>query len=84
MIFRLQPQGFRNPDLRPLIAQCHRYRVTDTGLHTAVLITRTHERLLPAGLALLNDPRTNSHIRATARAYQTAIDNLAHQQGLAA
>src|SRR6185312_4406859 len=82
-IFRLQPDGFSNRDLRPLIAQLrgltpddittgqitydlrrlrhhgliqriphtHRYRVTDTGLQSAMFLSAVHDRLLPTGLA---------------------------------
>ena len=117
LLFRLQPAGFRNTDMRTLAAQLrglpahdlsagqmtydlrrlrvhglieriphsHRYRVTDPGLHTAMLITRVQERLLPTGLAHLTDPvATTSPLRAAARAYQTAIDNLIQTEGLAA
>jgi predicted MarR family transcription regulator len=67
------------------IPHSHRYRVTDTGLHAATLLTRVNERLLPTGLAQLTDPAaTPSPLRTAARAYQTAIDELARQQGLAA
>ncbi len=116
-LFRLQPAGFRNAELRALTAQLrglpdnamsagqmtydlrrlrvhgliervphsHRYRVTDTGLHAAMLLTRVHERLLPAGLAHLTDPTaTSSPLRTAAHAYQAAIDNLTHQHGIPA
>jgi hypothetical protein len=116
LIFRLQTNGFRNGDLRSLVAQLrglpadqvsagqmtydlrrlrthglvarvphsHRYRVTDLGLHTAMLLSRVHERLLPTGLAELTDLRSSGPLRAAARAYEKAIDNLTAQQGLAA
>lgn len=115
-LFRLQPHGFRNADLRPLIAQLrglpadqitpgqitydlrrlrahglieriprsHRYQVTDTGLRTAILITRIQERLLPTGLAQQANPLLPTPLRKAARAYQTAIDNLITDQGIAA
>jgi len=116
-LFRLQPDGFRNTDMRALVAQLrglpaadvspgqmtydlrrlrvhglieriphsHRYRVTDTGLHTAMLITRVQERLLPTALAHLTDPSTTAGpLRTAARAYQAAIDNLTREQGIAA
>ena len=67
------------------IPHSHRYHVTDLGLHAAMLLTRVHERLLPTGLAPLTDPTpTTSPLRAAARAYQTAIDDLAQTEGLAA
>ena len=117
LLFRLQPNGFRNTDMRTLAAQLrglpahdvspgqitydlrrlrvrglieriphsHRYRVTDLGLHTAMLITRVQERLLPTGLAHLTDPSaTTSPLRTAARAYQAAIDNLIQTERLAA
>jgi hypothetical protein len=34
----------------------HRYQITDTGLHHAMLLTHIHTRLLHPGLAQLNDP----------------------------
>ncbi len=114
-LFRLQPAGFRNAELRALVAQLrglpdnaisagqmtydlrrlrvqgliervphsHRYRVTDTGLHAAMLLTRIHERLLPTGLAKITGT-TPGPLHAAARAYQTAIDKFADQAGLAA
>src|SRR5664280_1070862 len=117
LLFRLQPNGFRNTDMRTLAAQLrglpahdvspgqitydlrrlrvrglieriphsHRYRVTDLGLHTAMLITRVQERLLPTGLAHLTDPSaTTSPLRTAARAYEAAIDNLIQTERLAA
>ncbi len=61
----------------------HRYQVTDTGLHHALFLTRTHDRLLRTGLAELADPGP-SPLRAASRAYQTAIDHLTRESGLAA
>ena len=114
-MFRLQPNGFTNRDLRPLTAELrglapddvtagqmtydlrrlrhhglihriphsHRYRVTDTGLTTAMFLTAIHDRLLPTGLAELSTP-TPTPLRAAAIAYQTAIDHLTRNTGLAA
>jgi len=114
-LFRLQPAGFRNAELRALTAQLrglpeqavsagqitydlrrlrvhgliqrvphsHRYRVTDPGLHAAMLLTRVHERLLPTGLAQITGT-ARGPLHAAAHAYQTAIDKLADQTGLAA
>ena len=88
LVFRLLPNGFRNPDLRELLAELlgrapdqitagqisydlrrlrahglitripgsHRYRITDTGMHHAMLLTHVHTRLLQPGLAQLTDP----------------------------
>jgi hypothetical protein len=114
LIFRLQPRGFTNRDLRQLTAQLrglpdvsagqmtydlrrlrthqlieripatHRYRVTDTGLHTAMFLTRLHDRVLPAGLAQLAAAAPPGKLRHTATAYQSAIDDLIRDAGLAA
>jgi hypothetical protein len=65
----------------------HRYRVTDTGLHHALFLTRAHDRLLRAGLAQLTDPDPGpgpGPLRTATRAYQAAIDDLTRQSGLAA
>jgi hypothetical protein len=61
----------------------NRYRVTDHGLCTAMLITRIHERLLPIALAQQADPHTGYRLKTAAAAYQRALDNLAEQNGLA-
>ena len=68
------------------MAHTHRYQVTDTGLHTAMLLTRVHERLLPTALAQLNEPPPTPppQLRTAARAYQNAIDDLTRQIGLTA
>jgi len=66
------------------VPHTHRYQVTDTGLHTAMFLTRVHERLLPTGLAQLAEPSSTHPIRTAATAYQTAIDNLTTAAGLAA
>jgi hypothetical protein len=116
LIFRLQPAGFTNKDLRTLTAQLrglepeaistgqmtydlrrlrlhsmieriphtHRYRVSDTGLPTAMFLTRVHDRLLPTGLAEVTDPHANGPLRTASDKYQQAIDTLAHRNGLAA
>jgi hypothetical protein len=118
LVFRLQPHGFRNRDLRGLLAgllgqhpdqispgqvsydlrrlrahgvitrvpHTHRYRLTDTGLHHAMLITHIDTRLLHPGLAQLTDPAPpmSTVLRAAARNYQQALDQFTHQAGLAA
>jgi hypothetical protein len=43
------------------IADTHRYQVTYHGLHTAMFLTRLHDRLLPTGLAHLASQSTPSH-----------------------
>jgi hypothetical protein len=64
----------------------HRYQITDTGLHHAMLITHLHTRLLQPGLAQLTDPNPPrpSSLRTAARNYQRALDQLTQQAGLAA
>ena len=116
LIFRLQPAGFTNRDLRTLTAQLrglppdavttgqmtydlrrlrlhglidriphtHRYRVSDTGLPTAMFLTRLHDRFLPTGLADLADPTSTGPLHTAAAKYQQAIDSLARHSGLAA
>ena len=37
------------------IPTTHRYRVTDTGLHHAMFLTRVHNRLIRSGTAHLTD-----------------------------
>ena len=61
----------------------HRYRVTDTGLHHALFLTRTHDRLLTTGLAHLTQPDPG-RLRTISHAYDAAIENLITQSGLAA
>jgi hypothetical protein len=64
----------------------HRYRVTDPGLHHAMLITHLQTRILQPGLAQLTDPNppSPSALRTAARDYQRALDNLTQHAGLAA
>ena len=115
LVFRLQPDGFTNRDLRQLTAELrglppeqvstgqmtydlrrlrthelikriphtHRYHLTDTGLRTAMFLTRIHDRFLPTGLAHLQSP-TDHKLRHAQAAYQHAIDDLAAHNGLAA
>jgi hypothetical protein len=118
LVFRLLPRGFRNPDLRVLLADLlgkhptelsagqvsydlrrlrahglirrvpgsHRYRLTDTGLAHAKLITDIHTRLLQPGLAQLTDtnPPAPSALRTAAHDYQRALDDFTRQAGFAA
>jgi hypothetical protein len=76
----------RSHGLITRIRGTHRYQVTDTGLHHALFLTHLHDRFLRTGLAELPDPDppTPSPLRAASRAYQTALDNLTRQAGLAA
>jgi len=62
----------------------NRYRVTDHGLRTAMLITRVHDRLLPTALSQQTDAYTGHRLKAASAAYQRALDSLAEQNGLAA
>ncbi|MGH3571224.1 MAG: hypothetical protein ACRDUW_05255, partial [Pseudonocardiaceae bacterium] len=64
----------------------HRYRVTDTGLHHAMLLTHIHTRLLQPGLATLTDPDPPlpTPLRAASRNYQRALNQLSQDAGLAA
>jgi hypothetical protein len=115
LMFRLLPHGFRNRDLRGLIAGLlgktiddisagqasydlrrlrahglinrvpgsHRYRVTDTGLHHAMILVHLQTRLLQPGLAQLTDPDppAPSTLRAAARTYQRALDQHTQEAG---
>ncbi|MDQ3150238.1 MAG: hypothetical protein M3R63_00415 [Actinomycetota bacterium] len=62
----------------------HRYRITDTGIHHAMLLTHLHTRLLQPGLAQLTDPPTPTALRTAARNYQHALNHLTQEAGLAA
>jgi hypothetical protein len=64
----------------------HHYRITDTGLHHAMLLTHLHTRLLQPGLAQLTDPDppAPSTLRTAARNYQRALDQLTQDAGFAA
>jgi hypothetical protein len=68
------------------IPRSHRYRLTDTGLPHAMLLTHTHTRLLLPGLAQLADPDppAPSPLPTAARNYRQAIDQLTQDAGLAA
>jgi hypothetical protein len=76
----------RGHELIVRIPGSHRYRVTDTGLHHAMLLTRIHTRLLQPGLAALTDPDPPlpTPLRAAARNYQRALNQLTQKAGLAA
>lgn len=74
----------RSHGLIQRVPQTHRYRVTDTGLRTAMLLTRVHDRLLPTALAHQAGLDNTNRLNAAAAAYQRALDTLAKQNGLAA
>ena len=63
-----------------------RYQVTPAGIRQAMFLTRLTRRLLITGLAELAPPGPPmpSRLRAAARAYDAAIDDLTRQSGLAA
>ena len=63
-----------------------RYQITLPGIRQAMFLTRLTRRLLITGLAELAqpDPPLPSRLRAAARAYDAAIDDLAHHAKLAA
>jgi hypothetical protein len=68
------------------IPRTHRYRITETGLHHAMLLSHVHTRLLLPGLAQLTDPDPPmpSPLRTAARNYRRALDQLTQDAGLAA
>jgi hypothetical protein len=68
------------------IPRSHRYRLTDIGLHHAMLLTHVHTRLLLPGLAQLADPDppAPSALRTAANNYRRALDQLTQDIGLAA
>jgi hypothetical protein len=63
-----------------------RYQLTPAGIRQAMFLTRLTQRLLITGLAQLAQPEppVPSRLRAAARAYDAAIDDLTRQSGLAA
>jgi hypothetical protein len=63
-----------------------RYQVTHAGIRQARFLTRLTQRLLIPGLSQLTDPSppVPTRLRAAARAYDAAIDELARQAMLAA
>jgi len=83
---RPTPGRFRTRIITSGVTPSHRYRVTDTGLHHPMFLTRVHNRPLRTGTAHLADPDppAPSPLRDAARAYDTAIDQLTQQAGLAA
>ena len=67
------------------IPHSHRYHVTDTGLRTALFLTRAHNRLLRTGLAEIHGPPVvPTKLRAAATAYEHAINALTRAAQLAA
>lgn len=72
----------RSHGLIERVPRTHRYTVTDEGLHTAMLLTRIHDRILPTSLDEQLDLASNSRLHKAALNYQRALDNLATQNGL--
>ncbi|WP_433273950.1 hypothetical protein ACQPZA_23960 [Pseudonocardia xinjiangensis] len=68
------------------VPRSHRYQLTDSGLHHATLIKHNDTELLRPGLAQLtdSDPPAPSTLRAAARNYQHALDELTQQADFAA
>ncbi len=68
------------------IPRSFRYQVTTAGIRQALFLTRLTQRLLIPGLADLTDPSppAPSRLRAAARAYDAAIDDLTRKARLAA
>jgi hypothetical protein len=83
---QLRPAPVTRPRPDHPHSETHRYRITDTGLHHAMLITHLHTRLLQPGLAQLTDPDppAPSILRTAARNYQHAPDQLTQQAGFTA
>jgi hypothetical protein len=68
------------------IPRSRRYQITPDGLQHALFLTHAHQHLLRTGLAQLTDPSppAPTRLRAAARAYQAAFDELTRQARLAA
>ena len=68
------------------IPHTFRYRVTRTGLRSAMFLTRVHDRVLRTGLAEITDPSppAPTALRAADRTYQAALDDLTRKASLAA
>ena len=82
----VRPAWVRAHGLISRIPGSHRYRITDIGLHDAMLLTHVHTRLLQPGLAQITPihPPPASCAPA-ARAYQHALKNqLTQEAGFAA
>jgi hypothetical protein len=64
----------------------HRYQVTDDGIRQALFLTRLHQHFVIPGIAQVTGPNPPvvTKLRAASRAYEKAIDELAHDGGVAA
>ena len=68
------------------IPRTHRYQITPGGIRQALFLTRLSQRFLIPGMAQVTGPSppADSRLRAAARAYEAAIDDLIRHAGLAA
>ena len=67
------------------IPHTNRYLPTEDGLRAAIVLTQTHTRLLSPALAAATDPLADfPHLHRTLDNVQTALDEYAERQGLAA
>ena len=67
------------------IPHTNRYLPTEDGLRAAIVLTQTHERLLSPALAAASDPLADfPHLHRILDNVQTALDNYAKREGLAA
>ena len=68
------------------IPHTHRYQVTDTGFRQRSSSPAYTSDFLIPGIAQVTSksPPVNTKLRAASRAYETAIDELAHHTGVAA
>jgi hypothetical protein len=68
------------------IPHTHRYNITPHGIRHALFLTRLSQRFLIPAMAQVTGPSppAGSALRSASRAYEAAIDDLAHQAGLAA
>jgi len=80
------PRRLRAHGVIERIPRTHRYTITPGGIRTALFLTRLSQRFLIPGMAQVTDPSPPAHSRlhAASRAYETAIDDLATNAGLAA
>ena len=68
------------------IPRTHRYQITPGGIRQALFLTRLSQRFLIPGMAQVAGPSppADAALRTAARAYKTALDDLARHAGLAA
>lgn len=66
------------------IPKSHRYRVTETGLRTALFFTRTYARLMRPGLAVINEPNHPAPLATRLRALEQEIHEWSDRAKLAA